>query len=474
MRKYGIICIALLGAVLPAEAWRFESGRTVLNNTATTPTHTSVTFQTPFDSIPVVVALPTNDGTDPSDLRISNISLTGFDVMQVEPEGNDGTHDTMTIDYVAAEPGQHTLPGGSMVIVDRVTTATYQAGGGVGGPEGWDPQTFPTAFTAAPIVLAEIQSVNSETGTPPSGVSEPWLSATVGNLAATGFDLALERSEVNTGTVVAETIGYIAVETATGDFISDTNTTIDWSAHDTGRIVRGWNNGCYTSPFSTTAWTNARVIATKSSHYGGDGGWVRRCSLTPTQVGLTIDEDINRDTERNHTTENVSILAFSDSFHANFVVNLGVDKNVAVMEDPINGTTDPFMISGSRVRYTIDFESLGNLSPDSDTLNFVDEIPADMSLIVSDIAGVGDGPVLWSDGSPSSDLTYTFTSLASTSDDVAFSNDGGATFVYTPVPLADGSDPAVTHISVSPKGTFAYVSGAGTPTFSLAMDMIVE
>lgn len=474
MRKYGVICLALLAAALPAQAWRLESGQTVLNNTATTPTHTSVTFQTPFDEIPVVVALPTNEGTDPSDLRISNITLTGFDVMQVEPEGNDGTHDAMTIAYVAAEPGQHTLPGGSLMIVDRVTTASYQAGGGVGGPEGWVAQTFSTAFTTTPIVLAEIQSMNSETGSPPGDVSEPWLSVALRNIGATGFDLALERSEVNTGTVVAETIGYIAVETATGEFSSDAAATIDWASIDTGRTVRGWNNGCYTTTFTGSAWANARVIATKSSHYGGDGGWVRRCSLSATQVGMTIDEDINRDTERNHTTENVAILAFSNSFHAEFGTNLSVEKTVAVMEDPINGTIDPFMISGSRVRYTIDFENLGSISPDADTLHFVDEVPVNMALRVSDIAGVGDGPVLWSDGSPSSDLTYAFTSLASTSDDLAFSSDGGASFLYTPMPLADGSDPNVTHISVSPKGTFAHTDTSGTPAFSLVMDMIVE
>ena len=40
-------------------------------------------------------------------------------------------------------------------------------------------------------------------------------------------------------------------------------------------------------------------------------------------------------------------------------------------------------------------------------------------------------------------------------DDLSFSNNGGASFVYTPVANADGVDPNVTHIRINPKGSMA-------------------
>ena len=41
------------------------------------------------------------------------------------------------------------------------------------------------------------------------------------------------------------------------------------------------------------------------------------------------------------------------------------------------------------------------------------------------------------------------------SDDLAFSNNNGASFTYTPVANADGVDPNVTHIRINPKGSMA-------------------
>ena len=57
-------------------AWRIEAGQVTTLDTATTPSFTNVTFQNPFDVIPIVIVLPSNEGTDPAMLRIRNVSLT--------------------------------------------------------------------------------------------------------------------------------------------------------------------------------------------------------------------------------------------------------------------------------------------------------------------------------------------------------------------------------------------------------------
>ena len=82
----------------------------------------------------------------------------------------------------------------------------------------------------------------------------------------------------------------------------------------------------------------------------------------------------------------------------------------------------------------------------------------------------------FSNGTPTSALTYTFTSLASTTDDVAFSSDGGATFTYTPVANANGVDPNVTHVRINPKGTFAGdpVAGAPSPSCTASFRVRIE
>ena len=103
----------------------------------------------------------------------------------------------------------------------------------------------------------------------------------------------------------------------------------------------------------------------------------------------------------------------------------------------------------------------------ADSISVTEAIPPSARLIVTDLEGRGSGPVRFDQGQPSSGLTYSFLGLGSTSDNLLFSNDRGATFVYTPKPGRDGTDPDVTHVGISPKGVFAPRSDAGLPSFQL-------
>ena len=53
----------------------------------------------------------------------------------------------------------------------------------------------------------------------------------------------------------------------------------------------------------------------------------------------------------------------------------------------------------------------------------------------------------------SSGLTYSFTSLANATDDLEFSNNGGASWTYVPTIDANGVDANVTHVRIRPKGS---------------------
>ncbi len=140
----------------------------------------------------------------------------------------------------------------------------------------------------------------------------------------------------------------------------------------------------------------------------------------------------------------------TDTVEIILAADLILVKSVVVLQDPVSGMTDPKAIPGAIVLYTITVSNQGGIPADLNTTILTDKIPANSSLLVSDIAGGGSGPVSFSDGSPASGLTYTFTSLGSTTDDLEFSDDGGATFNYTPVPDIDGADSNVTDIRISP------------------------
>ena len=174
-------------------------------------------------------------------------------------------------------------------------------------------------FSSAPVVLASIQTVANGSGAPPSSNPTPWITAAVRNVGAASVQLALGRAEVNTGSIaVAETVGYIAIESGASGTFSANGGTLSYEAQSTTDTVRGWDNGCYTTNFLSSFAALPTVIATVNRHDGGDGGWARRCSLTNAAVGLTIDEDQYREAERNHTTEAVGLVAFSQSFDATF------------------------------------------------------------------------------------------------------------------------------------------------------------
>ncbi len=131
---------------------------------------------------------------------------------------------------------------------------------------------------------------------------------------------------------------------------------------------------------------------------------------------------------------------------------LTVLKSSQAYFDPYNGLTNPKLIPGGVAAYTVQVTNNAAYAVDDDSVVITDPTPSGAGLFVGNVPG-GTGPVLFNAGS--SGLTYTYTSLASTTDDVEFSNDGGASWTYVPVPDASSVDLAVTHIRVRPQGSMA-------------------
>jgi len=141
-------------------------------------------------------------------------------------------------------------------------------------------------------------------------------------------------------------------------------------------------------------------------------------------------------------------------------------KSTQTISDPVNGNINPKAVPGSRLLYTVTITNQGVGMADDHSVIAGDMIPPGSSLYVGDLSGIGSGPVTFTDGSPSSGLVYTFDSLSSSSDNLAFSRDGGLTYDYYPVPDSNGLDLNVTNILINPQGFFWGADGMSYPNCS--------
>jgi uncharacterized repeat protein (TIGR01451 family) len=162
-----------------------------------------------------------------------------------------------------------------------------------------------------------------------------------------------------------------------------------------------------------------------------------------------------------------------DQLFALVKVNLVMVKSSTTFSDPVNGTTNPKSLPGAVKTYTITVTNQGTGASDTNSVQLSDPIPAQGEMVVSDIGGPGSGPVLFTQGAPTSGLTYTFTSLASTTDTLQFSNNAGTTWTYSPTANVNGTDPAVTNFRIVPTGAFAANTGTA-PSFTIQFRMRIK
>lgn len=182
----------------------------------------------------------------------------------------------------------------------------------------------------------------------------------------------------------------------------------------------------------------------------------------------TITHSTNTDPVTSNNSSSVSLTVVEP--------NLTMLKSALTTSDPVNGTSSPYNIPGATVLYSLQTTNTGKGVTDANSVVVTDPIPPNTVLYVGDLGGAGSGPVLFVDGAApaNSGLTYTFSGLASTTDDLEFSNDNGTTWTYVPVPDANGYDANVTNIRVNPQGVMNGSNGTTNPTFTLRFRVKVQ
>ncbi len=300
----------LLG-LLTISAPAFMGARGTITNL--TDAIQTVTFDTVGGRFgePVVFANPPSDNeTEPTVVMVSNVTATTFDIwLKEQPEDNpptgtndlDGaTHAAESVSWFVLEAGQYRLVNGTLLEVGTVDTAAIRHQGP--GGSSWQAVNFTAAFTNAPVVFNQIQTLNGNTN------ENKELFGTRMNGAATtnGFEVALEDYQGDSAArTTTETIGWLAIEPGKGTWSGNTMV-----AKITPEAV---NQDMYTISFGVDFGTAPDFIASQATFNGADATQVRFQNLDADSVQVRAAEDRYFDTELSHANEQITYLAVGGS-----------------------------------------------------------------------------------------------------------------------------------------------------------------
>jgi len=269
-----------------------------------------------YETKPAVFVLTDNNNPDPQAFRIRNVTEDSFQAIALEPSKRSGLSDApetdMEMHYVVMPVGQYQFPNsGPSFEVGLVSINNYQSKSLAG--DSYFNLVFSSAFTSTPSVLAQVQTTENGVST-----TDPWLTAFANSPSTTGALLAMDRAEVTAGGIglFNEEVAYLAIEQGVIPDFKDLNgLVISAEANTSQDNITG---NCTNTPFLQTYPQSPLVVSNKQSLDGGDGGWIRRCSVSVSAAQLRIDEDQFTDSDRAHTTEEAAYIAFSEPFVADF------------------------------------------------------------------------------------------------------------------------------------------------------------
>lgn len=251
---------------------------------ATDVTHVWKTINLPVDfTDPVVVAGgSTRNGGHQGTVRVRNVTPSSFQIRFQEWDYRDGWHTTEDIGYLVVEAGTHYLSDGTQLVASTIDLTN----------ESTRTVTFETAFTGTPLVLGQVMTDNDTAA----------ITERIRNITSSSLQIQLNEEEVADGTHATETIGLIAIDRGLAEADG-----LSLNAVVTGNTVTHSNS---TVNFGNVSGTSSPVILSDmQTRDGGDAATIRHRSSTSTSVTLFVEEEASRDTELNHTTEVVGVLA---------------------------------------------------------------------------------------------------------------------------------------------------------------------
>lgn len=239
----------------------------------------TVSLENTYTNPVVILGALSYNGTNPSTLRVKNVTENSFQYQIQEWDYLDGAHIEEDFGYVVIEEGKHTLSNG----------LTIEAG------------TAQVGSNSITIALSEEIDGIPLVFTQVASVVEPEPVVTRHDAIFTSsFSVKLQEEEgSNDRAHEAESVGWVAIRNTTPTvgvftYLSEREVTHQRKAYSI-------NGGGFTSTPS--------VFAAMQSTYGGDTSTLRLTSLSTDSVEVFVEEETSKDSETDHTTEVVGIMA---------------------------------------------------------------------------------------------------------------------------------------------------------------------
>lgn len=244
-----------------------------------------MTFTTAFPVAPVVVlGTPTNGDAAGFAARVRNVTAAGFEYQIDEWDYLDGVHGQETLNYLAIEPGNHTIDG-----------KVWQAGRTTGVTRTLQTVTLGSGFSAAPVVLAQVEST----------VNAKAVTSRVQSVTTTNFQVKAITQESDTAALSSEAVGWIAIAPSTG--------TLDGAGFQAAKTGANVTDAWKAITFGS-ALKQPLIFAQSQTNNGGDPFVIRRRNLSATGVEIFLQEEQSADAETAHANgEDVGFLAIGET-----------------------------------------------------------------------------------------------------------------------------------------------------------------
>ena len=277
----------------------------------------------------VVVTTPVTTTDDPTFcIRVDNVTASSFDVLVSRLDGSSDVISNIPFTYFIAEEGVYTEAedGISMEAVKYNSTVTDRKGSWKG-----QARSYQNTYTS-PVVLGQVMTANDDAW------SVFWSKGSATKYVPDSGSLFVGKhvGEDPDNSREDETVGYMVFEK--GSYIF--NGTV-LQAEVGGDIVNGVQNG---GKIYTNLPDSDYVVASQSAMDGGDGGFAVLLGDHKPQDGsllFAIQEDLLKDSERKHTSEQIAWLALKEisgttAVNDNFSIESLIASGNVIENDYIN------------------------------------------------------------------------------------------------------------------------------------------
>jgi uncharacterized protein YkwD len=251
---------------------------------------------------PIVVVGPLSfNGSNPSTVRVRNVTSSSFEWQIDEWDYLDGIHTSESAGYLVIEAGNHVLSDGTRIVAGR----TYS-------DHRFAPVILP-GLTGTPIVLSTVASTNGGTAVVPR----------IRGVQGAGFEIRIQEEQASDGTHAIETVNYVAMEQAVG--------TISSRRSMSGLTPSHVFHVDYAISFGTHFTSAPVFLANIQTYLGSDPAGMRRTFLDRSGARIFLEEEQSADAEMEHAGEAVGFLAIETGLIDSNAGALGVSREEVIM-----------------------------------------------------------------------------------------------------------------------------------------------